>query len=302
MNDNYFLWNGRDSREMGVIVDRYPVLTRPQERTEQVEVPGRQGALTFLEDEEPMYQTFVTTVQCFLARDADPGQAAAWLTGSGTLVLGCAPHRSLEARIINKIDYELLLRHRKMASFAIPFQCQPLRGQYPPPGAVTIAEQDAPEFDAETEYAIGDRARYDGANYRCTTAHTGAWNAEDFTPDHIGTIYNPGDTAARCVITVTAKSDSLYTLWVEVGDAEAGSGTLVTAQLPTGAGTPHGFVIDTDSAMVTDLSGQELYNAFTSLSANGMSGLYLPPRASTRVRWGDNVGAVQITPAWRWYL
>lgn len=39
----------------------------------------------------------------------------------------------------------------------------------------------APAFSAETAYSVGDIVSYDGAAYRCTTAHEGVWNAEDFT-------------------------------------------------------------------------------------------------------------------------
>lgn len=39
----------------------------------------------------------------------------------------------------------------------------------------------APAFSAETAYAIGDIVTYEGAIYRCTTAHEGAWDATDFT-------------------------------------------------------------------------------------------------------------------------
>lgn len=302
MNDNWFLWNDVDSRSMGLLVDLYPPRTRPEERTEQITIPGRQGALTFLEDEEPMYNTFILTAECFLRKGADAGAVASWLTGSGKLVLGETPDRFLEARIINKIDYASLLRHRKAYSFAVPFQCQPLRGQYPEPETVTIRELDAPTFDPEAEYSVGDRVTYENVHYVCTTAHTGAWDANDFATDHTGEIYNPGDISARCVFEVTATDNEKYTLWFEVGDSETGSGTLCTVQLSSDASTPHGFVIDTDSAMVTDIPGMGLLNTNTTLSANGISGLYLPPRRTTRIRWSDNVANVKVTPMWRWFL
>lgn len=39
----------------------------------------------------------------------------------------------------------------------------------------------APAFNADTAYSVGDIVAYDGAAYRCTTAHEGEWDAEDFT-------------------------------------------------------------------------------------------------------------------------
>ena len=38
----------------------------------------------------------------------------------------------------------------------------------------------APSFSAETSYSVDDIVYYEGAAYRCTTAHTGAWDANDF--------------------------------------------------------------------------------------------------------------------------
>lgn len=36
-------------------------------------------------------------------------------------------------------------------------------------------------FDSETSYDIGDYCIYEGALYKCSIAHTGAWNASDFS-------------------------------------------------------------------------------------------------------------------------
>lgn len=38
-----------------------------------------------------------------------------------------------------------------------------------------------PTFAAEESYAVGDYVKHEGTVYKCTTAHTGAWNASDFT-------------------------------------------------------------------------------------------------------------------------
>ena len=38
-----------------------------------------------------------------------------------------------------------------------------------------------PVFDTQTIYAVGDYCIYNNGLYKCTTAHTGAWSANDFT-------------------------------------------------------------------------------------------------------------------------
>ena len=41
-------------------------------------------------------------------------------------------------------------------------------------------------FASATSYAVGDYCSYDGTLYRCTTAHTGVWDASDFTVVTVG--------------------------------------------------------------------------------------------------------------------
>lgn len=49
-------------------------------------------------------------------------------------------------------------------------------------GATTlVGPASGTAFDSTVEYAVGDCVIYDGKLYECTTAHTGAWDAEDFT-------------------------------------------------------------------------------------------------------------------------
>ena len=49
----------------------------------------------------------------------------------------------------------------------------------------------APFFNSETAYEIGDLVYYNGLTYRCTNAHEGEWDADDFTGT---TIANELDT------------------------------------------------------------------------------------------------------------
>lgn len=43
----------------------------------------------------------------------------------------------------------------------------------------------APTFSEEASYDVGDIVYYNGLTYKCTTAHEGEWDAEDFTPTTI---------------------------------------------------------------------------------------------------------------------
>lgn len=49
-------------------------------------------------------------------------------------------------------------------------------------GATTlVGPASGTDFDSTATYALGDCVIYNGKLYECTTAHTGDWNAEDFT-------------------------------------------------------------------------------------------------------------------------
>lgn len=133
----YFIFNGINTADMGVILDRYPPFSRAEERAEFVAIPGRQGEVTLLECDERIFKPYVVTVNCFLSKTANPDAVASWLTGEGTLIMGNRPNRVMQAQIINQMDYEEILRGRKFASFAVPFKVQPLKGAYPPEADVT---------------------------------------------------------------------------------------------------------------------------------------------------------------------
>ena len=47
----------------------------------------------------------------------------------------------------------------------------------------------APEFSSSASYAVGDYVTYDGGLYRCTTAHSGAWDASHFVLTDVDSSY-----------------------------------------------------------------------------------------------------------------
>lgn len=50
----------------------------------------------------------------------------------------------------------------------------------------------AEEFDATAVYAVDDYVMYNGGFYKCTTAHTGAWDANDFTQKLVSDEFGSG--------------------------------------------------------------------------------------------------------------
>ena len=123
MND-WFEWNGKRCTEYGIHVSEQPPLTLPAERVTFIDVPGRSGSLTTLEGED-VYEDMVLTAQCFIQSGARVSEIAAWLRGSGTVTFANRPEGYYEARIINQIPFEKILRGNPHLAFAVNFRCKP---------------------------------------------------------------------------------------------------------------------------------------------------------------------------------
>ena len=123
MND-WFEWNGVRSTEYGVHVLEQPVLTLPNERATFVDVPGRSGSLTVLECES-VYDDLVLTAQCIVENTERYEEIAAFLKGSGRVTFANRPEGYYEARIVNQIPFEKILRGNPHRSFAVNFRCKP---------------------------------------------------------------------------------------------------------------------------------------------------------------------------------
>ena len=103
-----------------------------------------------------------------------------------------------------------------------------------------------------------------------------------------------GDVPARPVYTVLGADDMQLT----VGNAsETGSGSVIQIILPEGE---TGVVIDTNAAMITNLSGETNLSYVCSLFYNGFKGMWLPPNEHTTISWNENVTQVRMDPRWRW--
>lgn len=145
---NYFIWNGTDSRTMALIVSQLPPIERAPERAEQVTIPGKAGAVTFLEGED-IYEPILRECKVFAINDGSYRPCLAWLRGSGTVVFSNEPDRQYFARIMEGVKFEA--DGNSLREATIPFLCEPYKGQWPPESRVTIDND-----DTVTVYNPGD--------------------------------------------------------------------------------------------------------------------------------------------------
>ena len=154
MAQSYFIWNGKDSRSMGVIMRRAAPLIRPEERVEHMTVPGYSGDLTLLQGQD-IYNSYIQTVEISVREAWRVREVFRWLRGSGKVIFSSDPDKQQDARIIGAVTLERVSRNLDHWAGTVQFYCQPLKERtYPVTRTVTNASAPAPA--SETLMVDGD--------------------------------------------------------------------------------------------------------------------------------------------------
>lgn len=119
----YFIFRGIDSRDIGVVVEDMFDVHRPKRNVQTIQVPGRDGRLT---QDDGTYDTYTISgkVNCFGAPLSD---VYAWLSGSGDLILGDEPTRSIRASATAQVKNTRFRCDGCYDSLQVSFDCQPFR-------------------------------------------------------------------------------------------------------------------------------------------------------------------------------
>ena len=119
----YFIFRGIDSRDIGVVVEDMFDVHRPKRNVQAIQVPGRDGRLT---QDDGTYDTYTISgrVNCFGVPLSD---VYAWLSGSGDLILGDEPTRSIRASATAQIKNTRFRCDGCYDSLQVSFDCQPFR-------------------------------------------------------------------------------------------------------------------------------------------------------------------------------
>lgn len=138
MAEPYFVWNGVDSRDMGLVVTSYPAQVMPAERLKQITVPGRMGTLN-TNAGSGIYDGYIKTIGIGNRRRVDAQVLAAWLRGPGTLIIGNEPNFAYEARVVK--EAQLARSFLSVYTGAVSFQVQPGKAQVPPEADITVTTE-----------------------------------------------------------------------------------------------------------------------------------------------------------------
>lgn len=133
----YFIWKGKDSRDLGIWITQLPQPTRAKERTKNVTIPGRSGSLQLLEG-ETVHDDVLMECRCFIRAEIDRQSVIQWLTGSGTVIFSNEPDFSRNGRIIEQYTFEHFANDGS-TEFAVQWQCEPYKAKYPPKPNITVS-------------------------------------------------------------------------------------------------------------------------------------------------------------------
>lgn len=118
----YFIYNGIDSRMMGVIVTAMPPTVRAAQRVESVKVPGRSGSL---HETDGSYDNYTKTMECAIKNRQKIDDIAAWLTGSGEIIFSSEPDKVYRVTISNTISIAQMMR--TFQKFQVSFDTYPFK-------------------------------------------------------------------------------------------------------------------------------------------------------------------------------
>lgn len=109
MNPHFFVFNGIDSRAMGVHVVKYPPIMRAAERVKYVALPGRAGDLTQKEG-EAVFDAYNRGIEISNAKGFSLDRVRKWLRGRGTMIVGNEPQYMYQVDLGAQCQFDRVIR------------------------------------------------------------------------------------------------------------------------------------------------------------------------------------------------
>lgn len=112
------IWKKKNFKELGIVIETTPKISKAKKRIKTFEVPGRNG---FISIDEETYESFSLSVECHAKEAANFDEICEFLDGYGTLSLD--GKREYTAIINNSISLEKVLMFKK---FIVQFLVNPI--------------------------------------------------------------------------------------------------------------------------------------------------------------------------------
>lgn len=112
------IWKEKDFKDIGIIVEYTPKISKPKKRISQFNVEGRNG---FISIDEGTYEPFSLSIECHASENANFNEICEFLDGFGTLSLD--GKKQYTAIINNAIPFEKVMMFKK---FVVQFLVNPI--------------------------------------------------------------------------------------------------------------------------------------------------------------------------------
>ena len=126
MQRSFFIWNGVDSRTMGLLLEGRAPIVRPEERVVHVQIPGKSGDMTETEG-QAIYNSYIQTVSFSVVGKERVNAMLKWLRGPGYVTFSAEPDRRQPARVIGAITMDRVPMSLDSWKGQAQFYCQPLK-------------------------------------------------------------------------------------------------------------------------------------------------------------------------------
>lgn len=160
IDDNWFSFNGVSSANMDIRVNKLPDIRIAEEKGNQIDILGRDGALW---QSEHAYKNIELNIGIEVKATTDPTTVGAWLMGSGELVLSSHQGQCYHARVIKGFDFKRAIYKYGYYAGTVTFTCAPFRYEIGNPAMADITSPktftgsgNVPSFPIITVYGSGE--------------------------------------------------------------------------------------------------------------------------------------------------
>ncbi len=134
-------WKGINSDTItGLIISELPPISKPKMKTTITKIDGRDGDII----EELGYESYTKSIKVGLSKYYDIDEVIKYFTGSGDLIMSNEPDKVYKCQIIEKVDYNKLLRFK---TATVKFYTQPFKYKKDEPKAIL-------NIDGETSMTV----------------------------------------------------------------------------------------------------------------------------------------------------
>lgn len=146
MSTPYFIFAGKDSRDMGVIVEELPAIQRPRRKVTRYDVAGRDGPVQV---DDGGYDGYQTTMQVNVGGQTRE-KIFGWLIGEGWFISGDEPSRAMWVSLDAQVKAKRFFCGAAYDTLTVTMYIYPYRYIWPTPAA-----QEFTTFPATLENPYG---------------------------------------------------------------------------------------------------------------------------------------------------